>query len=357
MPRAPADVVVCGALDKVMRRRVRLIKYLMMVMAGSGLVLVLAGCRLFLERNKLVEKQAFGIMDTDVTIKAYGPNATKAIDEAIAEMQRLDALLSAYNPESEIAKVNRQAGIAPVKVSQDTLYLVQRAIYFAQISDGAFDPTILPVMKLWGFGQEEQQVPSKNELKKVLDLVDYRKVQIDTGNGTVFLPKKGMGLDLGAIAKGYAVDKMAEILRNEGIKSFLINAGGNVYAEGTKPDNNPWRVAITDPRNPAQFLGVMPAVNVAVVSSGDYERYFERDGVRYHHIMDPRTGYPARTARGTIVFFSSSTDADGLSTTLFILGPDKSDHILSNFPGIGVIFVKEDGTIVTKGLVDEFEFK
>ncbi|HHW18817.1 MAG TPA: FAD:protein FMN transferase [Firmicutes bacterium] len=315
------------------------------------------GCGLLASRGKPVEKEAYGIMDTDVTVKAYGRNAGSAIDKAIHEMKRLDALLSAYNPESEVAAINREAGIKPVKVSPDTLFVIQRAVYFAEISDGAFDPTVLPLMKLWGFGSGSYRVPRDDEIKEALKLVDYRKIRINAEESTVYLEEKGMGIDLGAIAKGYAVDKMAEILRKEGITSFLINAGGNVYAGGLKPDQTMWRVGVTDPRNPGTILGVMPAKDMALVSSGDYQRYFEKDGVRYHHIVDPRTGYPSRTSHGTTVFLPSSTDADGLSTTLFILGPDESERVMSRFAGIGAIFVKGDGTVVTKGLVDGFEFK
>ena len=247
----------------------------------------------------------------------------------------------------------------PVKVSQDTLVVIERAIYFGQISDGVFDPTILPVAELWAAAQEEKQVPSPVEITKALELVDYEQVDINHDEGTVYLPEKGMGIDLGAIAKGYAVDKMAEILCSTGAERFLINAGGNVYAGGSKPDNTLWQIGVTDPRNPEDIIGVMPAENLAIVSSGDYRRFFTIDGVRYHHIIDPRTGYPAKASHGTTVFLPSSTDADALSTTLFILGPDESagEGILSKFAGIGVIFVSQDGNIVSKGLVDGFEFK
>ena len=183
-----------------------------------------------------------------------------------------------------------------------------------------------------------------------LSLVDYRKVIIDEEKKTVFLEKQGMGLDLGGIAKGYAVDKMADILKQEGITSFLINAGGNVYAYGVKPKGNPWRVAITDARNPEDFIGVLPAENLSIVSSGDYQRYFEENGKAYHHIMDPSTGYPVEGRHGTTVLFPSSTYADGLSTALFVLGPERCDDLLLEFPGIGVVFVEKDNVIVKKVL-------
>ena len=321
------------------------------------LLATLAGCGGLLGRNRLVQKEAYDIMDTDVDIKAYGANAAAAIDKAIDEMRRLDAMLSSYNANSEISQVNREAGIKPVKVSPETYQVTERALYFASLSDGAFDPTIFPIMRLWGFGEAEQHVPPAQEIQRVLPLVDYRKVQLNAKDGTIFLEEKGMGLDLGAIAKGYAVDRMAAIMRHEGVVSFLINAGGNVYASSRKPDGTPWIVAVTDPRNPGDYLGTIEAEDISIVSSGDYERFFEEAGQRYHHIIDPKTGYPSRTSRGTTVFLPSSTDADGLSTTLFVLGPDKSSLILSKFPGVGAIFVLPDGTIAKKGIVDDFEFK
>ncbi len=334
-------------------------KFWPVILVSAALLFTLSACSLLSGKAKPVEEQVFGVMDTDISIKAYGPNAKEAIEKAIQEIRRLDALFNVYNPDSEIAKINNNAGEMPVKVSQDTLVVIERAIYFGQISDGVFDPTILPVAELWAAAQEEKQVPSPVEITKALELVDYEQVDINHDEGTVYLPEKGMGIDLGAIAKGYAVDKMAEILCSTGAERFLINAGGNVYAGGSKPDNTLWQIGVTDPRNPEDIIGVMPAENLAIVSSGDYRRFFTIDGVRYHHIIDPRTGYPAKASHGTTVFLPSSTDADALSTTLFILGPDESagEGILSKFAGIGVIFVSQDGSIVSKGLVDGFEFK
>ncbi|HHY11403.1 MAG TPA: FAD:protein FMN transferase [Firmicutes bacterium] len=327
------------------------------VLVLAVLVISLSGCSLLGGKGKPVEKQVFGIMDTDISIKAYGSNAGEAIGRAIDEIRRLDSLLSAYDPDSEVSAVNNMAGEAPVRVSGDTLAVIERALYFAEVSGGVFDPTIFPVAKLWSVARERKQVPSREEVSAALEFVDYRQVYIDRDEGTVFLAKKGMGIDLGAIAKGYAVDKMAEILRTAKVQSFLINAGGNVYAGSRKPDKALWRIGITDPRNPEDIIGVMPAEDTAIVSSGDYRRYFTVDGTVYHHIIDPRTGYPSETSRGTTVFLPSSTDADALSTAMFILGPDGSESMLSEFPGIGVIFITQDGSIVAKGLVDEFEFK
>lgn len=324
---------------------------------AASLALSSTGCQIMSGANRLTQREAYGIMDTEIVIKAYGRKASSGIDKALAEIARLDGMLSSFNPDSEVSEVNRQAGVKPVKVSPETLAVVDRALYFASISGGAFDPTIFPVMRLWGFGGPEYRVPSRAEIEQALALVDYRNVQLDKQESAVFLVQKGMAIDLGAIAKGYAVDCMAEVLRKEGVSSFLINAGGNVYAQGIKPDKTGWTVAVIDPRKPEDYLGIVKARDISIVSSGDYERFFEVNGVRYHHIMDPGTGYPSRTCRGTTVLLPSSTDADALSTALFILGPDRSDAVLSKFPRAGVIYVLPDGEIATKGIVDDFEFK
>ncbi len=332
-------------------------KRILFRLVPAVLLFALSGCWLIGGTGEPVEKQVFDIMDTDVSVRAYGPNAEQAIEQAIDEIRRLDLLLSAYNPDSEVSAINQMAGEAPIKVSHDTLEVIARALYFAEISGGVFDPTILPVSRLWSAAREQKQVPSGEDIAAALELVDYTQVQIDMDEATVFLPKTGMGLDLGAIAKGYAVDKMAQILRDAGVESFLINAGGNVYAGSRKPDGSLWRVGVTDPRDPGDIIGVMAAEDMSVVSSGDYRRYFVADGIRYHHIIDPRTGYPASICRGTTVFIPSSTDADALSTIMFILGPDDGQAVLEHFPGAGVIYVTQDGSIVTEGLVDGFEFK
>ncbi len=337
------------------RKRGRGTPFLGIVLLGLAALSILGYT--ILSGRRPVEKVAYGIMDTDVSIKAYGRNAASAIDAAIQEMRRLDALLSAFNPASEVFAVNRDAGQKPVEVSPDTLYVVERALYFANITGGAFDPTILPVMSLWGFGQETKRVPGPQEIRQALHLVDYTKVQVNPDDSTIYIAERGMAIDLGGIAKGYAVDKMVEVMGGMGVSSFLINAGGNVYAKGLKPDGSPWRVAVTDPREPEEFLGIIPAKDMAIVGSGDYQRFFVENGVRYHHVIDPKTGYPVKGIRGTAVFLPSSTDADGMSTSLFILGPEAGAQLVSKFEGAGAIYAMEDGNMVLQGLVDKFEFK
>lgn len=324
----------------------------------AGVLIVAGFVRFFAYRP--VEKQLFDVMDTVVVVRAYGWNASKGIDRALSEISRLDKMLSAYDEGSEVYEINKNAGIAPVKVSPETMYLVTKALEYAEISNGAFDPTVLPLMSLWGFGGDNYRVPSNEEIAETLKVVNYRLVKVDQAAGTVFLEKAGMALDLGAIAKGYAVDRMAEALRASKVSSFLINAGGNVLVGGPKPGNKPWRVAIKDPANTDDYIAIYEGTEMSIVNSGDYERFFVENGIRYHHIMDPRTGYPARVCHGTAIISKSSTVGDALSTTTFILGPEGSQEVLKKFPEVGVLFMTTDGALVkagAPGLVDTLQFK
>jgi thiamine biosynthesis lipoprotein len=289
------------------------------------------------------------VMDTLISIKVYSSDAElgrKALDEAFAEFTRIGNLTDRFavknpaNPEiSDVYRINQNAGLKPVPVSEDTLVMLKRSNYFAGLSDGAFDVTVGPLMDLWGFGQGQYNVPVDKELKSKLALVGYDAIVVDQAERTVFLPVKGMKIDLGGIAKGYATDMAAQKLRQIGIESAIINAGGNVYALGTKPDGSPWLTGIQDPRNANEIIAVIQAKDMAVVTSGDYQRYFIRDGVRYHHILHPLTGEPAQGVISTTVTAPSATDADVLSTTLFVLGPQAGVEFISHFPHTNAVFI------------------
>lgn len=333
-------------------------RYVPVVMAGVCMVLFsLSGCGV---SGGPVSREEIGLFDTRIEIRAYGRNARTAVDQAFDELLRIHRMLNAFDPESEISKINSMSGREAVKVSPETLEVIDRALYFARISEGAFDPTVLPLVRLWNIGAENPRVPTDAEIREVLTLVDHRKVLLDKERSTVFLELPGMGLDLGAIAKGYAVDKVVYLLRRNGVDTFLVNAGGNVYVSGKKPGGALWRVAITDPvADPSgseTFLGVFTGTDACIVSSGDYQRYFYADGIRYHHIFDPKTGYPAKDMRGTTVIGTSSTDCDGLSTALFVMGLGRGKELLTHFPGTGAIFVQADGSVeVTSGLEGKVE--
>ncbi|MGE5485395.1 MAG: FAD:protein FMN transferase [Ignavibacteriales bacterium] len=316
--------------------------------------LCVAGCG-FLGTSRPVEKSDIA-MDTFIRVRAYGPGAAEAAEAALAEFRRLDALLNPYVESSEVAAVNRSAGAGAVRVSPETLEVIERALWYAGRTGGLFDPTVFPLVKAWDFAGAPH-VPSRRELDNAVRLVDYRKVRLDRANSTVALVEKGMGLDLGGIAKGYATDRAVAVLRASGVKSAMIDAGGNVYALGVKPSGilgaAPWIVGIQHPRTPGETIATARVSGESVVTSGDYQRYFESGGVRYHHILDPTTGYPARGFQSVTIIGPSSVDCDALSTAVFVMGEEAGFRFLQDSTGFSAVAVRSDGTVATAGVPRE----
>ncbi len=289
-------------------------------------------------------------MDTVMTVTAYGSSA--AVEDAVAEIERLDALLSISSSTGEIAPVNQNGSGT---VSDETAALLQKALDIGKDTDGAFDCTILPVMTLWGFTTQNYGVPDADTLAQALSLVNYRTVQIDADN-VVTLPT-GAGLDLGGIAKGYASDRVMQVFQAAGVTSGIVSLGGNVQTLGTKPDGSLWNVAVQDPNNLADYIGVIATSDKAIITSGGYQRYFDQDGVRYHHIIDPKTGYPAESGLLSATIVSpSGTLADGLSTALFIMGLDNaSTYWRAHKADFDAVLITDNGDVyVTAGLQDCF---
>ncbi len=288
----------------------------------------------------------------------------RALREAFAVFKRIDHLTSRF-PEGEpapsapgdVLRINDKAGLGSVQVSDDTIEILQRSNYYAGLSGGAFDVSLGPVMDCWDFGQDKQYVPASEKIGKALKLVDYRNIEIDPGQKTVFLTEPGMSLDLGGVAKGYATDKAVKTLRELGIKHALINAGGNVYALGTGPDGAPWRVGVQDPRNSEGIVAVLALKDSAAATSGDYQRYFEQGCIRYHHIIVPSTGQQARDLIQTTVIAESATDADILSTALFVLGPRHGMSFVQSLPDTGAVLIGPDKLVsVTANLNNQLTF-
>ncbi|WP_378954968.1 FAD:protein FMN transferase [Pelosinus sp. sgz500959] len=305
-------------------------------------------------------KETQFLMDTIIEITAYGSNNESAVKAAFDEFKRIQEISDKYNPESQISKINQMAGISPVEVSPDLIKMINYSIEISKKMDGAFDISIGSLTELWGIGHKEEFVPTQEEINGVLPLVDYRMIQVNANNGTVYLPKVGMKLDLGGVAKDYALNKGIEILKSYGIKSALLNAGGDIQVIGTKPDGNPWRIGVQDPRNSE---GVIAKVTLdpwnTVQTSGDYQRFFIKNGVRYAHILNPKTGrQPIEIASVTLVYKDADvyTTGDIASSGFIVLGLEKSMEVLKKFPGVEGIFVTTDGkVVVTPGLKDKVE--
>ncbi|MEW5865482.1 MAG: FAD:protein FMN transferase [Bacillota bacterium] len=298
------------------------------------------------EDAEYVESQF--LMDTYVSIRAVGPGARQAVGAAFDEMRRVEALTSRFVATSDVSRINQGAGGDPVQVSDETFMLLDRALKCSELSGGAFDITIGPVVDAWGFGTDKPHVPDAPTLARALSLVNWRALELNPEGKTVRLPLPGMSIDLGGIAKGYAADRAATVLRDHGIQHALIDAGGNIAAVGTRPDGKPWRIGIRDPRgeNPADTIGpVIVVKDAAVVTSGDYERFFVDNGQRYHHIFDPSTGKPASLARSATVIAKNSCDADMLSTAVFVLGPEKGLKVAESLDGVFAMVVGADGNL------------
>lgn len=277
------------------------------------------------------------LLDTYVSVTAFGTNAKSATIKAMERVKELDRKLSAYRTDSEVYQINHAGKNVKTKVLPDCFSVIEQALFLSEKTNGAFDITIKPVMDLWGFGGEQPQVPAQAELEEALLRVNYKDVLLDKETQTVTLQKDGMAIDLGGIAKGYCADRAAKVLEEAGIKNAYLDFGGNVVTMGQKPlglmerltsfaSSRPFSVGIQDPGGPrGQVIRVHTADKdfCSVVTSGGYERYFEENGNRYHHILDPKTGtQPQNDILSVTVIGDSSLTCDALSTALFILGPD-----------------------------------
>jgi len=270
------------------------------------------------------------IMGTPVETTARYPDINyckEGLYFAYREMERVEDLLAYQKENSEISKINQAAGKTPLKVSTETFAILLRAVGYARKLDGLFDVTIGPLSSLWGFSSPEGgHLPSAAEINQERMLVDYHDLILNKADTTVFLKKKGMRLDLGGIAKGYAIDRGSWVLKEKGITNFILNAGGDMYVSGEKEDNIPWKVGIKDPREGQKLVASFALKNYAVATSGDYERFIIVDGQRYHHILDPRSGYPGKLCRSTTTFAPTVEEADVMATYLFIIGARKAQQ-------------------------------
>ncbi|WP_286953991.1 MULTISPECIES: FAD:protein FMN transferase [Aminobacterium] len=292
-------------------------------------------------------------LGTLIRIQAQGENAPQALDAALQRIAEIEDHMSLHSSSSDIAFVNQKAGIEPVIVHNDTFFVMEQALKYAQKSSGYFDPTIGPIVDLWGIGTNKEKLPTEKEITQRLPLVNYAHSVINKETQSIMLLQKGQMLDLGGIAKGYAADEVAQIFRGKGIKSALIDLGGNIYAYGTKADGTLWNIGIQDPLEPRGTpLGIVKVSNCSVVTSGNYERFFEVEGKRYHHIFDPHSGYPAASGLLSATIVSqTSIDGDALSTTLYILGKEGGLAFIERIPGVEALVVTEEKKIyATSGM-------
>lgn len=293
-------------------------------------------------------------MDTYMYVTAYGANANEAVNAAAEEIERLDSLLSTGDSDSEVAALNRNGGGL---LSEETAYLTELSLELYENTNGAFDITVYPLTEAWGFTTGNFRVPESLEIEEILKCVGAENLFYDGKDGTLSFEKDGVQIDFGGIAKGYTSARIMEIFEKYGVKSGIVNLGGNVQTYGTKTDGSLWRVGIQSPEEDGTYLGVLSVADQAVITSGGYERYFEEDGVKYHHILNPADGYPAESGLVSVTIVSSDGAlADGLSTSLFVMGLDRSIEYWRTYSELfDAVLMTEDGRLyVTEGLETGF---
>lgn len=291
-------------------------------------------------------------MNTYITLTAYGDTAETALDESESRIREIESLLSVTDESSELYAINHSEGTA-VTLSTDTENVLSFALDIAQKTNGALEPTIYPVLTAWGFTTESYQIPAQEKINQLMQSVDFQKVQID--NHTLTLPD-GMQLDLGAVAKGYAGDEIASLLKSKGITSAIINLGGNVQTIGTRPDGSRWRVGLKAPDTDGH-IGVLEVADCAVVTSGSYQKYFTgEDGKQYHHIIDPATGRPADSGLVSVtVVGKEGKQCDALSTALFVTGSEDAISYWRQYNNFEMILLNDKNEIyITEGLENRF---
>jgi thiamine biosynthesis lipoprotein len=318
---------------------------------------MITGCS---NKQKSISKTDL-VLGTVVTINIYDHGSEKVVNKVFDKLKEIESKMTINGENSEVIGINDNAGKDFVKVSDETFYVIQKGKYFSELSKGRFDISIGTIVKLWNIGTEDARVPSQEEINTKKQLVNYHDVILNEEEQSVMLKQKGMILDLGGIAKGYAADAVAEILKENKVKHAIVNLGGNVFAYGNKLDGTPWKIGIQNPFSPREdrgkYIGVVNAANQTVVTSGVYERFLEKDGKYYHHILDPATGYPVENNLvGVSIIADRSIDADSLSTSAFSLGLEEGRKLIEAVDNVEAVFITKDQDVyITSGLKNNFQ--
>ena len=291
------------------------------------------------------------IMGTAIRAELWHEEPAKgeaALDAVMEEMHRIDRAMSPFKPESELSHLNREAAKGPVRVSTEMFDLVARSVQFSKLSEGAFDITFASVGYMFDYRNGTK--PTAEKIAAALPGIDYRHIRLDRSQRTIEFARNGVLIDLGGIAKGHAVDNCVALLKARGVKEALVVAGGDSRVLGDRR-GRPWMIGVRDPRQKDAMVAMIPLVDAAISTSGDYERYFEADGVRYHHILDPRTGMSATGVRSVTIVGPDTTTTEGISKSVFIMGPERGIRFAESFPGIDAVIIDGDGDMhYTAGL-------
>ena len=289
----------------------------------------------------------------DITVVANDSiSGNKDIDTAVAEISRIEKLMSSWDANSQTSEINRNAGIKPVKVDQELFQLIERAIGISRLTDGAFDISYASMDRIWKFDGSMTVMPSEAEITASVSKVGFQNIVLDKVNTTVFLKYEGMKIGFGGIGKGYAADKAKDLLIAKGVPSGIINASGDMNTWGKQPDGSEWKVAITNPMNKDKVFALLPITNGAVVTSGNYEKFVNFNGTRYSHIIDPRTGYPSSGIISVTVFAPKAELADALATSVFVMGKEAGLDRINQLPKIECIIIDEKGNITKSNNIE-----
>ncbi|GAB6169183.1 FAD:protein FMN transferase [Clostridium carnis] len=297
-------------------------------------------------------------MGTVVKVTIYDNQKEEILDKIFNKVKELENTLSINENGTLVDKINESAGKAPVKVDDDTYTIIKKGLEYSKLSNGLFDITIGPIVKLWNIGLPEAKVPSQTEIDSKLPYIGYSDVILNDTDKSVFLKREGMMLDLGGIAKGYTADVISNILTENNVSSAIVDLGGNIFAHGKKISGDKWRIGIQDPFSTrGDIIGSISVINKSIVTSGIYERFIEENGVKYHHILSPSNGFPYdNELAGITIVSNKSIDGDALSTSVFAMGVEKGLEFVNSQPDIDAIFVTKDNKVyITSGLKDNFK--
>lgn len=297
------------------------------------------------------------MLGTAITLSLYDHQSQVLLDEAFQLIASLEDTLSINKSGTLIDAINNSAGKTPIPVDTDTFDVIQKGLSYSELTGGSFDITIGPLVKLWNIGFPDANVPTDTQITTKLPLVNYKNVVLDTKDQTIFLTQEGMQLDLGGIGKGYAADRVANLFREKGVKHALIDLGGNILALGNKPNGSLWKIGVQNPLSTrGKTIGHISVEDKSIVTSGIYERFIEQDGKKYHHILDPSTGYPFENdIAGVTIISDTSIDGDALSTSVFSKGVEAGLEFVNTLEGIDAIFVTKNNDIyLSQGILDTF---
>jgi thiamine biosynthesis lipoprotein len=304
---------------------------------------------------QVLRKRAVKLMGSRFDISIVANDALSAennIDSVIAEITRIENLISDWKSDTQVSEVNRNAGIKPVKVDAEVFALTERAIHFSKITGGAFDISFAAMDRIWKFDGSMKEMPSPEAIKKSVEKVGYENIELNKENATIFLKRKGMKIGFGALGEGYAADRCRDMMLAKGIKAGIVNGSGDMSTWGKHPDGRAWSVGITNPMKKDTIFAIIPLVKSAVVTSGSYEKFVVFNGKRYAHIINPVTGYPATGLCSVTVLGPSAETANGFSTSIMVLGKKAGLKLLKKYPDYQAILITDNGTIFSTPNID-----